>query len=425
MDREGLERVLREQLAAQPLIRPVEERTPVQLETLSLDFIAFEEEEKKEERKPFVPHVAAGFVPLLRFNVPWMSSATRRYSEDPCERLHEEIVDFTAYMSPSEEERYARSEAIRRLETVVLQLWPSTPETPVKLVPFGSFDSQLFLPSSDIDVVVLHGGLPSEAQQRQEHTKPPLKKLARAIAKAGLAEPGTLKALIHARVPIVKYVDALSNYELDVSINVSSGLDAAHFMQQAMRAQPAIRPLVLLLKHFLQMRGLNMLFTGGLGSYAIMCLVISFLQLHPLVQGGLIRAHENLGVLLLDFFDLFGRHFSYDQVGISVRRDGGAYFRKEDRGWLNEAKPHLLSLEDPLDEDNDITKGSFAIMSVRQAFEHAFAVLRATFEEYHEWKTRFLGVSRNDKVPSLLASIVSLPDQLLRHRYYIQQTTNL
>lgn len=38
------------------------------------------------------------------------------------------------------------------------------------------------------------------------------------------------------------------------------------------------RSLVLLVKAFLAQRGMNEVFTGGLGSYSIICLVISFLQ---------------------------------------------------------------------------------------------------------------------------------------------------
>lgn len=41
------------------------------------------------------------------------------------------------------------------------------------------------------------------------------------------------------------------------------------------------RSLVLLVKAFLNQRGMNEVFTGGLGSYSIICLVVSFLQVSP------------------------------------------------------------------------------------------------------------------------------------------------
>lgn len=56
----------------------------------------------------------------------------------------------------------------------------------------------------------------------------------------------------------------------------------------------------------------------------------------------------NLGVLLVEFFELYGNYFNYDETGISLR-DGGSYFSKRRRGWYVHERPYLLSLEDPQD----------------------------------------------------------------------------
>lgn len=66
------------------------------------------------------------------------------------------------------------------------------------------------------------------------------------------------------------------------------------------------------------MRGLNEVYSGGLGSYGLTLMVTNFLKVHPLVQSGAIREEDNLGVLLMDFLDLFGRRFNYDSVGITI-----------------------------------------------------------------------------------------------------------
>lgn len=348
---------------------------------------------------------------VLRWDVPWMRRDASKYSRQPTELLHQEIVDFANYVSPTEEERFARSEAIRRLEAVVKGVWPEA-----VVQPFGSFDSHLFLPSSDLDVVIMHEGLTVG-----EHAKPPLGKLAKALLKASLPLPETLQLITKARVPIIKYVDAQTDFEVDVSFNVTSGLEAAAFIRQQMALQPAVRPLTLVLKHFLDMRSLNEVFSGGLSSYAVMCLVISFLQMHPLIQGGLIRPHENLGVLLMEFFELYGRNFNSEVVGISVLQ-GGAYISKEDWGWVQEAKPHLLSIADPQNTENDISKGSFAYSAVRQSFEHAFNVLKCAIVELETHQRRGQSISLK---ASVLGSIITLDPKLLRHRYYIQQTANL
>ena len=57
----------------------------------------------------------------------------------------------------------------------------------------------------------------------------------------------------------------------------------------------------------------------------------------------------NLGVLLIEFFELYGKKFNYLKAGIRVR-DGGSYVRKDDilRQMETGYKPSLLCIEDPL-----------------------------------------------------------------------------
>ena len=61
------------------------------------------------------------------------------------------------------------------------------------------------------------------------------------------------------------------------------------------------------------------------------------------------EANANLGVLLIEFFELYGRHFNYLKTGIRIR-DGGAYVPKDDiqRKMENGYRSSLLCIEDPL-----------------------------------------------------------------------------
>ena len=56
--------------------------------------------------------------------------------------LHEEIEDFYNYMSPTPEEHELRFNVVRRIEKVVLSLWPQA-----KVEIFGSFRTGLYLPT--------------------------------------------------------------------------------------------------------------------------------------------------------------------------------------------------------------------------------------------------------------------------------------
>ena len=60
-------------------------------------------------------------------------------------------------------------------------------------------------------------------------------------------------------------------------------------------------------------------------------MAVSFLQLHP--RNDASTLNTNLGVLLLEFFDLYGRSFNYSQSAIRIR-DGGAYVPREEVSYF-------------------------------------------------------------------------------------------
>lgn len=365
---------------------------------------------------------------VLRYNVPWMLKLSsddcdntnyepkRDYSSDPTERLHQEIEDFSNYVSPTEEERFARSEAIRRLQEIVIGIWPTA-----SVLPFGSYDSGLFLPSSDLDIVIM---LTTDSGERviiDELAKPPLRRLGRALKRSGIILDGSLQIIDKARIPILKYSDHQTDFMIDVSFNVSSGLEAASFMRGWMKRESSIRPLTLLLKRFLGMRKLNEVFTGGLGSFAIMCLVVHFLQAHPLIQGKLIRADDNLGVIFMELLEYYGKNLSMEHVAISLRGNRFTYSKDEKHPFYQERRPNSLSMDDPqtpIEWENDVTRGSFSIGPVRQTMEHAFNILKVAFNEFRSTS------NSSTECPSILGSIVDLDDRLLRHRFFIQQTNS-
>ena len=56
-----------------------------------------------------------------------------------------------------------------------------------------------------------------------------------------------------------------------------------------------------------------------------------------------------MGILLIEFFELYGRQFNYWETGIRIK-DGGAYVNKTmmQKDMDNGYRPSVLSIEDPL-----------------------------------------------------------------------------
>lgn len=276
--------------------------------------------------------------------------------KSPMLQLHKEIVDFCEFLSPTEEERVARETAVERVFSVVKHIWPHC-----KVEVFGSFQTGLYLPTSDIDVVILGSGIPKPQLGLQA--------LSRALSQKGIARK--IQVIGKARVPIIKFVEKQSGISFDISFDVQNGPKAAGFIKGAISKWPPLRPLCLILKVFLQQRELNEVYSGGLGSYALLTMLMAMLQSF---NGPHSSLEHNLGVLLVHFFDFYGRKLNTSDVGVSCNA-GGIFFSKSYRGFVTKGRPFLLSIEDPQAPDNDIGKNSFNYFQIRSAFAMAFSIL--------------------------------------------------
>ncbi|WVQ76380.1 hypothetical protein IAR50_006045 [Cryptococcus sp. DSM 104548] len=303
---------------------------------------------KKEEQKAAERHA------------PWTELVDVDRCQDPTDLLTEEINAFYKYVSPTKEEFEVRLFIIELITRAIARLWPEA-----EVTPFGSWQTQLYLPQGDIDLVVTHKEMSDANKARL------LAELGKAMRQTGITD--TVAIIAKARVPIIKFVTLDGKINVDISLNQANGVTAGRIINQYLDALPGSRQLILVVKSFLSQRSMNEVYTGGLGSYSVICLVISFLQVHPKLRRGELNPELNLGTLLIEFFELYGRNFNYNDVGLSIRR-GGFYFSKSDRGWMRN-QSFLLSIEDPQDKDNDISGGSFGIRQVRNTLAGAYELL--------------------------------------------------
>ncbi|KAI9229756.1 MAG: hypothetical protein DHS80DRAFT_29553 [Piptocephalis tieghemiana] len=298
-------------------------------------------------------------------------------STQPGRMLNAEVQDFIRYISPCREEHIMRQMVILRLEGLVQTLWPAA-----TVKAFGSFHTRLYLPTGDIDMVVFNPTC-RDIGGHQLH------QLSVALRRHSVGK--NIQVIARARVPLVKYVDSVTGINVDISFNGDSGLYTLDVSQNLLSILPGVRELVLLVKYFLSEKDMNAVFTGGIGSYGILLMVTSFLQRHPGVQTGKMDPRKNLGVLFMEFLELYGRDFPLAHMAIVVR-DGGYYIPKNSLeyqrtrtqlgpGRMKDA--NNLSVIDPADPTNDVTSGSFGIYRVRDAFSGAYEVLQTTcFETY-------------------------------------------
>lgn len=297
---------------------------------------------------------------------PWIKDHDHSTQKEIADWLTMEMKDFVSYISPSRAEIVTRNNVINTLKREVSSFWPGT-EAHV----FGSCATDLYLPGSDIDMVVISSTGDYENRSR-------LYQLSSFLRAKNLAK--NVEVIASAKVPIIKFVDPESNLPIDISFERTNGLDAARRIRRWLLATPGLRELVLVVKQFLRSRKLNNVHVGGLGGYATIIMCYHFMQLHPKISTNTMNAPDNLGVLLIEFFELYGRNFSYDNLIISIDLETQLprYLHKGRHPSLNTARNTFsIVIQDPADPSNNITRSSYNLRDLKKAFGGAYQLLVA------------------------------------------------
>lgn len=282
--------------------------------------------------------------------------------------LHNEVLLFANHMSLSRQERMLRHWAFCRLRSVASRVLPGA-----RLYTFGSEATDLCLPFSDVDVCIF--GI-ADVQSAKAAVVQRLRALGKELDRQDVCRQ--LQVIDSARVPIVKYRDKQTGILIDVSLATNNGLKNNAYMRKYLKTYPALRPLMIVLKHFLRMRGLHETYSGGIGSYALFLMVVSHLQLHSTNCKHRISASAvDLGTLLADFFALYGAQLQC--MSVAINPGARRYQPKQQSLDLIVNSEHTdlsrLCILDPNELGNDVGGKSYEIEKVRTAFRHAWDVL--------------------------------------------------
>jgi len=401
----------------------------------------------------------------------------RRPLLDVRSRLCDDIVAFVRRVSETTASRLPQQTvAVNRCRQVVQSLWPRA-----QVKAFGSFVSGLALPSSDVDLVIclpkVRRDAPAEApgvlEGRNAIKETWQQELARRLRATAWVNPASIKIISHTAIPVIKMkikprppplpmplagggggavpvvpvqplgfrggdgadeaavaagvaLAAAAAGEGEVYLDVSieggqhNGLLANRVIAELLRENPALRPLVLVLKHFMKERGLMESYSGGLSSYGLVLMVARYLQEQSNAM--------DTGSLLLGFLDFYSNHFDPRTMGVSTNHrcyfsrgaqqqqqqhhhqhhpqhmpslgphrrvslgDGGdvdmpEYYVQQQQQQQQQARPagapflenpykfDPLYLEDPICPSNNIGRNCFRIFQIQRAWNDAWRAL--------------------------------------------------
>lgn len=334
---------------------------------------------------------------------PWLCLRRRFDRRSSISFLHNEIVEFCHLVEPTVAETEARQRVVDEVRNLSEDIFQK-PQIHV----FGSLATGLLLPTSDIDIMIVtaegkNGNSPSQtddgsntniAEDDWIFAGSPLQRFSNAVRDVWSSELSYLQIVENTKVPLVKFT--LRDISVDVCFNedLKSGPGAANLMKKYLHQLPPLRPLTFVLKYFLATRGLNEPYSGGIGSYLLQLLIVSFLQQRQVQHVPSNSSSSlNLGCLLLEFLELYGVGFNYFTTGISVRNS--CYFPKGSQGkrevFWDATRPFLLGMENPIDPTANVGLSSFRIRQVQGAFAVAYKVLLAYSAEPREPTDSILG----------------------------------
>ncbi|GMF17502.1 unnamed protein product [Phytophthora lilii] len=292
--------------------------------------------------------------------------------------------------------------AIAHIAEGVHKIWP---HASVKC--FGSYSTGLWLPSSDVDVVVM-GLSNSEDEDVPTRFVPDgvkeLEQLARQL-RPQRSWVQRVDVVRGAKVPVAKLVlrrgsqkegDSSALLRVDISIEnvqTSHGMEASKLVRQYVSDLPRLKPLLMVLRQFLREKALNSAFTGGLSSYAVTLLAVFLMEMQRhqpedeeqenKIDGEKETPEERearkLGQLLLDFLEYYGTSFDYYTTGLSLKPEAfGAYPLAAHLSIANglPLMPQLV-IDDPVYKNgqHNAAAGAFALARVVAALENGYFAL--------------------------------------------------
>jgi len=182
---------------------------------------------------------------------------------------------------------------------------------------------------------------------------------------------GQIQVIKSAKVPLIKVVDKDNNLNFDISFNKLDGVNQIKEVEKGLKHYPEMRHIILVLKCMLKQRDLNETYTGGLGSFLLFCLVLTFLRefrrKYLTTDKADLLKTVLLSEYLMKFFEFYGLNFDINAKTI-IMTDGGSIVDKY-------TKDYSLSVVSPQDSSHDIGGSSYKIKEVFGVFKNRFHFL--------------------------------------------------
>lgn len=229
-------------------------------------------------------------------------SNSKMEDKDILRNLNNDIIDFMEYNREIiKTNKPVLEQLIIKLKQIVFSLFNDT----MDLILYGSYSTNLCLAWSDIDLVLINkNGDPVNDSKY-------LKNLISIIQTQSWKKSCIL--IENTSVPLIKIIssDTFLNYYIDISLQDGKhlGIKCVTLIKLYLKEYEVLEPLIISLKNLLKCAGLNDPYKGGLSSYGLILLVVSFLQSQQDQGKSISKENHNIGRLFMEILYYYGAYF--------------------------------------------------------------------------------------------------------------------
>ena len=229
---------------------------------------------------------------------------------------------------------------------------------------YGSHATNLCLPWSDLDVVLV----PRNNNNININNQILLSQLYENLKKKDWVKDS--KYISGASIPIIKLIcdKSFNNMPIDISIQDERhfGLKCVELVKGFISQYESLKPLVLVLKNILKRANLNDPYKGGISSYGLILMIVTYLQTQKKIGKDISNNENNLGRLFYDFVNHYGLKFEPSKYIIYARTNEDE--DSEDFNIQNIQIGCELVIIDPLNISNNVAKSCFQFFNIKMSF---------------------------------------------------------
>uniref|UniRef100_A0A0E0JQY6 Poly(A) RNA polymerase mitochondrial-like central palm domain-containing protein n=1 Tax=Oryza punctata TaxID=4537 RepID=A0A0E0JQY6_ORYPU len=294
------------------------------------------------------------------------------------------VKNILSLIKPVEDDRSKRLSAIQELSNSILKVAALRGAV---FKPFGSFVSNLYSNSGDLDISVQ---LPNNSIISKKKKQNVLRELMRALQNRGVA--GYVQFIPYARVPVLQYVSNTFGIPCDISVNNYPGQIKSKIFYWISTLDVRFGDMVLLVKEWAKAQNINDPKTGTLNSYSLCLLVLfHFQKLRCMMRNILMsenkerRNQSSLCHLLATFFHKFS---SIGTLSGDVISTYTGQFKRivENPSWM--AKSYSLFVEDPIERPDNAARA--VGLKGLDRIARAFTAANRKFASLHHAKRKDL-----------------------------------